>query len=77
MSDKAIVDIADVVPGTTSVKASELKKGYLVFDAFGGTYPLARDARALKSGLVSFQRDGCYTEYAEPDEDFTVIISEA
>jgi hypothetical protein len=77
MSDKAIVNIADVTPGTTSVKARELKKGYLVFDAFGGTYPLARDARMLKSGEVSFRREGWFTEYAEPDEDFTVIIPEA
>lgn len=74
MNDEAIVDIADAVPGTSSVKASELKKGYLVFDAFGGTHPLARDARVLQSGLVSFQREGYHTEYAEPDDDFTVIV---
>lgn len=76
MSDKPIVDIADVTPGTSSVKARDLKRGYLVFDSFGGTYPLARDARVLKSGEVSFQREGYHTEYADADDDFTVVIPE-
>jgi NADPH:quinone reductase-like Zn-dependent oxidoreductase len=77
MSDKPIVDITDVMAGTTSVKARDLKKGYLVFDAFGRVDPLERDARLLKGGdEVSFKREGYWTEYTGADDDFTVIIPE-
>jgi hypothetical protein len=68
-----LVNIADVVPGTSTVKASDLKRGDIVFDAFGGEYPLTRDARVFQSGLVSFQREGYHTEYAEVGADFTII----
>lgn len=77
MSDKPIVNISDVMAGTTTVKARDLKKGYLVFNAFGNVSPLVRDARLLKSGDVSFQREGYWTEYADADDDFTVIIPES
>ena len=74
-SPPAVVNIADVVPVVIQVKASDLRKGDVVFDAFGGQHKLA-DVKHLQAPryIVSIKRaDLPYREWFGTANDFTII----
>ena len=67
------MDTSDAFAQAIRVKACDLLKGDILFDAFGGKHPLARDARTLKNGAVSIKRTDYPAERFQADEIFTIM----
>lgn len=54
----ATSEIADVFPAAQRVEASQLREGDLLFDAFGGTHPLAERPRRVRGWVHTVREDG-------------------
>lgn len=73
MTEKAIVNVSDVVSESVTVKARDLRIGDTLFDVYGGKHTV-RSVRHLKNDYVSVKRDDLgFRERFNSGQDVTII----